>query len=78
MEENYAQDSIIELYFKEKGIKPKNCQVTFNESGLMGYSLKMIYTTNENSEPQKEILTQRDRENLLARELLRLRKDVFI
>jgi len=78
MEEDYSQDAIIELYFKEKGIKPKNCRVTFDECGIRGYSLKMIYTTNENSEPQKEILSQRDRENLLARELLKLRKDVLI
>ena len=77
MLENDNKDLTVEFYFKEKGIKPRDYKVEFNESEIMGYSLQVTYTTNENPEPQKIILSQRDRENLLARRILRIEREVL-
>jgi hypothetical protein len=61
------RNSMVKLYFKEKGIKPVSCNAYYAEGELV-----LEYTLSENSKPQREILAREVRENLLAKRILKI------
>ena len=68
------KESIVALYFKDKKIEPATCEIKEYGDYLIGPSLHLTYTTSENPIPKTEVLTRRDRENLLAKRILEVER----
>lgn len=72
------KESMAALYFKDKKIKPATCDIREHQDYLIDGSLYLTYTTSDNPIPRTEVLTQRDRENLLAKRLLQIEYSLVI